>query len=87
MYLNGIDEYGRLFTQIAPGSGQTQISSESIVNIFLGLIFSSQVADKATAPTINGISGVSVGCPQVLIINNLYGLNDPQPIPPRIRAG
>ena len=86
MYLTGVDSQGRPFTQMEPGSTQTQYLTESAVHAHIETVFT-QASPKPAGPMGHGMPDAPVGCPQVLIIKDPYGPNDPQPIQTRGRAG
>ena len=85
MCLTGIDEQGRPYTQAESECTQTQFSTESGAHTYIETVFTQASAEPA-GPMGRGMPDAPAGCPQVPIIENPYGPNDPQPIPTRVRS-
>ena len=86
MFLTAIDSQGRPLTQHESECTQTQFSTESGAHAHLETVFT-QASVESAGRAGHGMPNAPVGCPQMPIIVDPYGPDDPQSIPTRGRSG
>ena len=80
LYVEGVDELGQPLTQVG-GSPPSQFSTESQVNTFLDYQLTRHDNSQDMDTGAYRLPGDPVGCPQMPVLANPYGSDDPQAIP------
>ena len=77
LYVEGVDELGQPLTQVE-GTPPSQFSTESQVNTFLDYQFTRHDNSQDMDTGAYRLPGDPVGCPQMPVLVNPYGSDDPQ---------
>ena len=73
----GVDEYGQPLTQVG-GSPPSQLSTESQINTFLDYQFTRYDNSQDMDTGAYRLPGDPVGCPQMPVLADPYGADDPR---------